>query len=608
MKLRTPGSSFFLISFAIILILSVQCGNEDSVGPDPDPSLHTSVSRTIDENGGEVALGNEAWVTIPPGALDSALVIKITREPDPLNPPANYVSKGFAYSFTPHRYPFNLPVTIGVTYDSEAADPGMMRLDDDTDASWEPVGSADCTEGTATCESSTFSILSVTSFQPLEEVYVSTDSQGPYSAGTSDDPLPTISAGIQTSLAAGVPYPPVKVAAGTYDEFIEFAEGVSIQGGLDGETWEHPSEAGSNTVVGRGNVSAYAVGITESTRIAGLVVVAYDATVSSTSSIALRVVDCGEGLKFVNCRFMSGRGADGSPGSDGSKGGDGGRGGDAGIGQPVRWHGGAGGTGPLVGGGGGNGCWLIPGIMGAAGGGWMCGGLGGSGAIPPSVAIVGGNGGWGANGANGSKGTTDGTAAMDTWSPSYAGNGSQGAVGCGGGGGGGGSHLTDVNWAMGGGGGGGGGNGGGPGTGGRGGGSSIAVYLWNSSPVFEDCQFYSGEGGRGGIGGNGGDRGIGGDPGISYGGSLSDKGARGGWGGHGGLGGSGGGGAGGNSFCVYRFGTACLNADFSGCNTWDFHPGQVGRGGAGGQAVDHISEGTQAPRGDDGLSGIIGPE
>ena len=190
MKLRSFRSNFFIIFIVVTLILSVQCGNEDSVGPDPDPSLHVSVSKTIDENGGEVALGDEAWVTIPPGALDSALVITITREADPLNPPANYVSKGFAYSFMPHRYTFNLPVTIGVAYDSEAADPGMVRLDDDVDTSWEPVGSADCTEGTATCNSSTFSILSVTSFQALEEVYVSTDSQGPSAAGTRDDPLP----------------------------------------------------------------------------------------------------------------------------------------------------------------------------------------------------------------------------------------------------------------------------------------------------------------------------------------------------------------------------------------------------------------------------------
>lgn len=608
MTFQTRRSYLFLIPLILILILSVQCGNDSSVGPGPEPPPQNSASKTIDENGGELALGDEAWVNIPAGALDSALVITITRVLEPLNPPANYVSQGAAYSFTPHRYPFNVPVTIGVTYDGDAADPSMVRLDDDADNSWEPVGGADCSDGTATCSSSTFSILSVTSFQALDEVYVSTDSQGPNAAGTREDPLASISGGIEASLAAGAPYPPVMVASGTFAELVEFAEGVSVQGGLDGETWEYSSEPVSYSIVDLGPNYARATGITDSTRIAGLVLVARDATVESTSSVALHVVDCAEGLRFVNCRFIAGKGADGSSGNNGSKGGDGGRGGDAGENEPVHWHGGAGGSGSLAGGGGGNGCVAIPGIMGAAGAGFMCGGLGGSGAIPPSVAIVGGNGGWGGNGANGARGTSDGVASSDGWWPSYAGNGNGGAVGCGGGGGGGGSHLWDVNSAMGGGGGGGGGYGGAPGSGGRGGGSSFAVFLWDSSPVFVNCEFYSGEGGHGGKGGDGGERGLGGDPGISYGGSWSDRGARGGYGGHGGLGGSGGGGAGGNSFCVYRFGSVCENADFSACNTWDFHPGPVGRGGAGGQAVDSISEGVQAPRGDDGLSGIIGPE
>jgi hypothetical protein len=606
MKLRTPRPYFLLITYVIILILSVQCGNDGSVGPDTDPIPQSSVSKTIDENGGEVALGDEAWVIIPAGALDSAQVITITRLAEPLNPPANYASKGNAYSFTPHSYPFNLPVTICVTYDENAADPSMVRLDDEADTSWESIGNAACAAGTATCGSSTFSILSVTSFQALEEVYVSTDSKGPDAAGTKEDPLPGINIGIQTSIAAGAPCPPVMVAVGAYNELLEFGDGVSVHGGLDGETWEESSE--SNTIVALGPNYARASGITEVTMIEGLVMVASNATMTSTSSVALHVLNCGDGLRFENCRFIAGKGGDGSPGGNGSIGGNGGRGADAGSNESVHWRGGAGGSGPYQGGKGGNGCWAIPGIPGTAGGGFACGGLGGSGAIPPSVAFVGANGGWGSNGANGAKGTNDGTGETDGWSPEYAGNGNNGAAGCGGGGGGGGSHLFNVNNAMGGGGGGGGAYGGGRATGARGGGSSFAVYLWESSPVFVSCEFFPGEGGQGGKGGNGGARGLGGGYGVSYGGSWSDKGARGGYGGHGGLGGSGGGGAGGHSFCVYRFGDACLNADFSACNSWDFHPGQAGHGGAGGKASDDISEGVQAPRGDEGLTGIIGPE
>ena len=109
------------------------------------------------------------------------------------------------------------------------------------------------------------------------------------------------------------------------------------------------------------------------------------------------------------------------------------------------------------------------------------------------------------------------------------------------------------------------------------------------------------------MGGDGGKRGAGSAGGICYGSTnFWIKGGNGGWGGNGGFGGSGGGGAGGHSFCVYRYGKVCLNADFSGCNPWNWYPGTPGPGGDGGQASNDIAEGPQADGGEVGEAGLIG--
>ncbi|MCK4774099.1 MAG: hypothetical protein KAT30_04915, partial [Candidatus Krumholzibacteria bacterium] len=272
--LRYRKLFFVIILLAFCLSISLQC-SDDAVAPEPDPEPPTqnSVSKTIDQNGGTVALDSEAWVIIPPGALDSALVITITRIADALNPPANYISRGASYGFTPHSYTFNDSVTIGITYepDTVLAAPSMVKLDSDADNSWETVPGARCVAGTVIYKSLTFSILSVNSFQPLEEVYVSIFSQGPSAAGTRGDPLPTISAGIAAAQGAGQPYPPVLVATGTYEESLVLADGVSIQGGLDPETWEFPAEPIEYSVVDLNTTAASAAGITHTTSIAGLV-------------------------------------------------------------------------------------------------------------------------------------------------------------------------------------------------------------------------------------------------------------------------------------------------------------------------------------------------
>ncbi len=601
MSMRFPKPYLGFLSLACCLVFCVQCGG-DAVTPEEEP-VPLSVSKEIGQDGGELALGDEAWVIIPAGALDSTVTITLAKVEDLPNPAPNYILQGSGYSFTPHGYDFNSAVAIGIAYDTTFDEPSLTRLDDEADIDWAPVPDAQFADGFATFSSLTFSIMSVTDFQPLEDVYVSNGSQGPNPTGMSDDPLSTISAGIAVSLGAGEPYPPVLVAVGTYEESLVFEPGVSIHGGLDAETWEWSEDSYSLVIVGA--IAASATEITSPTDISGLELRSLDVTAASTSSIALRVIACGDSLRFLNCRFQSGNGADGSSGEPGSAGADGGRGGDAGTGYgDHHYTGGAGGSGALAGGRGGDGSVIIPGFPGFAGYGAFCGGLGGSGAVIPSVALPGDDGGWGSNGANGDGGTRDGHTEIAGWTPSFAEDGTDGTDGCGGGGGGGGSHLYVV--GMGGAGGGGGGSGGTRGYGGRGGGSSFAIYFWDSDPVFENCTFVTGNGGRGGNGGDGGNLGLRGEWGVSHGGTHSQMGARGGLGGYGGFGGSGGGGAGGNSICAYRVGNVCLSITFDGCQ---WLPGEAGEGGSGGQAVndDLQFEGIPAPDGESGLAIPIGP-
>lgn len=607
MPRRVPGLYVLLIPLAV---LCAQCSSDDTTGLEPSP-IPPGVSETIGPDGGEVWLGTEAWVIIPPLALDHEVEISIARVESPPELPGNHILRGSAYSFTPHGQVFDLPVEINISYTPDATAVGMsaMRLDGEVDVTWAPVSGTRLADGIATIDATTFSILCVTSLRELDAVFVSNSSRGQDAEGSRGDPLLTITEGIQTSQSLGAPYPPVMVATGVYQEAISFVEGISIQGGLDEVTWEPSTEDGARTIVELGTSTARASGINELTEISDLVLVAANATAPAANSVTLHVTDCGEGLQFTNCTFQAGDGADGDAGIPVPNGVAGGDGGNAGVNYNGDHKlGGAGGTGPdnHGGGKGGDGAYTggWPGQAGYPAGlscaGW--GGMGGAGLLPPWTApFPGANGLGGGGGAHGAGGGNDQEGESSGWLAIVAPNNAiGGAPGCGGGGGGGGFYVGPG--GNGGGGGGGGGYGGPPGLGGEGGGSSFAIYLWESAPVFVNCEFITGEGGNGGKGGDGGAGGAGGTGGASVGGAnFWVNGGVGGSGGGGGGGGSGGGGAGGHSFCVYRFGVRCEFADFSGCREEDWHPGTAGLGAPGGN-------GAEARRGADGNKGRTGPE
>ena len=562
------------------------------MAPGPVPSDRVCASRVIGPDGGEVTLG-KARVVIPPGALDNSLEISICEVRSPPNPPANHTLESIGYSFEPYHYEFNESVTVYIDYDTSTAYPSLGRLDNDFDVRWEFAEDAACSEGVATWKGRMLGIYVVTDFLALKEVYVSTRSKGVNAAGTRGDPLPTISAGINASVGAGTPYPPVYVATGTYKDNISLASGVSVCGGYDDASWE--LVAGVRSVVALGKAAVYGEDITDTTRITNIDFRRGDATAPSANSVALHLVSCGEQLQFEGCRFEACDGADGAKGGDGD---DGARGSNGGFASDVT--GGAGGAGCNAGGTGGNGAWMIGG-NGEAGEGPNPGG-GGGGTIVVIVVTTrdaqdGGNGGSGSPGPHGLGGSSAGTATRDEWLPSSGANGTAGT--CGSGGGGGGGAASYLGPGGGGGGGGGGGHGGGGGLGGRGGGSSLAVYLFESKPVFTNCEFVAGVGGTGSSGGNGGSGGSGGDSGfgdISWGGEF---GAKGGKGGRGGDGGGGQGGPGGLSYCVYRAGSVSSGVTIIG---GVFTVGTAGDGGPGGFRGD-----SQAPAGQRGLAGEVGP-
>jgi len=585
-------SSLSRLPLLLGLLVLVQCG-DNPTSPPRRPAAEPSVSKIFDRSGGELALGDEAWIVIPPGALDDSLKVTITKKASPPNLPANFALAGYGYSFEPHHYEFVLPVTVHTVYDTTVAAPSMVKTDDDFDRYWDFLGDASCEDGVASCSAATLGLYGVARFRALETVHVATGSRGMHATGESDDPLPTITAGIEASLQAGRPYPPVLVAAGDYTESLTLHPGISIHGGRDPGTWASVNDAWS--VVDLGMTATYGSGITDTTVVSGLDLRAANTAPPVINSVALQLVSCGEELRFVRCRFLAGRGTDGSRGLDGSDTSSGSRGFNA-----SGASGGDGGPGHHRGGRGGDGKYLIDGQRGTAGEGPYPGGggVGGSGFTREDTGESGFNGGSGDDGANGTGGSSDGLAPATGWVPALGGNGRAGAHGSGGGGGGG---AMSTIWAGGGGGGGGsGGWGATGGFGGRGGGSSFAVYLYDAFPVFERCEFFSGDGGDGGPGGDGGRGGGGGGGGTGA--TLGFvKGGDGGRGGRGGHGGGGQGGPGGSSFCIYRAGSACRDLTLIQAA---FAFGAAGAGGEGGHAA---RTGTAADEGAMGQTGEISP-
>ncbi len=570
---------FFYGALAVILILLIllSCSTKKgTVGPVPPPST----SGTIGPDGGQLTL-NRATIVIGVGALDSAVNFTITELSGPANPPANYLFSEPAYSFEPHQYVFNNYISITINHDTSLSTPTLFYLENGADSLWDSHEGVSYDSAKVTILTNHLSVFTVGEFSPLSTIYVSSTSRGVIAKGTSDDPLPTITLGMQVSEQAGYPYPAVHVAEGTYHEDIIFLDGISVRGGYDAINWSE--KPGAYSVIELQTQAALAASIDSVTTISKLKITANYSVAASGNSIALKIWSSGENLIFDSCWMVAGDGGNGAVGASGGNGNTGSSGGEGtanfgglygGSCTPGGWGGdcsdGSEGFGPLGG---------VGGVLGS---------------IFSPDGSNGGNGGNGTGGANGSIGNL-GYIINAEWTPGKGGDGQEGNNGSGGGGGGGGFSFLQC---IGGGGGGGGGCGGLPGVGGNGGGASIAVFLYDSSPNIRYCRLTAGSGGNGGNGGNGGRGGAGGNGGSGY--SGTSTGGHGGHGGTGGLAGGGHGGPGGISICIFKSGTS-----FPTVNGCDFTIGQPGAGGVGGRQG---GDGSQAGTGQNGTAGETWPD
>jgi|GEM_PF-6108841 len=418
--------------------------------------------------------------------------------------------------------------------------------------------------------------------------------------GTPEQPVPTISFGLQRAIEQG--RNGIKVAAGSYphDQF-RLTPGYDIIGGCDPLTWEPVPGSYSQVVLTR---QVDGVGIRLITRISGLDLVhTPEGILSSYTPAALHLYDCGPALSFEDCRFTAADGGDGVDGvtddyysfvTDGDAGAPGAcaedllaGGGDGGDGYYC--HGAAGGSGGPVG------------MPGSAGGITYCSGIGGAGGAAGSPGIAGEDGHDGQDGAPGANGDLPQVLGHFTGSgfepvPSENGREGDGGQGGGGGGGGGGSPNGSGN---GGGGGGGGGQPGRIGRGGWGGVHSFAVICRNTTSSFKHCDLVAAAGGAGGNGSDGQPGKPGGVGGLG-GNVCSEQVGAGGNGGRGGRGGDSGAGAGGNGGCSYGlYVTGRGQPAMEGCT---INHGEPGQGGAGGLAGDGT---TTAPDGMNGTGGEI---
>ena len=408
-----------------------------------------------------------------------------------------------------------------------------------------------------------------------DAVFVAPDGNDDSLTGTPDAPKKTINSAIFLAASQGKPH--VYVSVGTYPKKLTLSSGISIYGGYNRHMVDSNSPIGWGrsmdyivTISSSENIGINASFIGEPTRLQMLSVQAYGTSQDDVSSYGIysRKADALV-LEYIDIAVGDGR--NGQPGfSDGERGRDAndGENGQSGREDDGSWY--CSGQGkPGIGLGGNSvcssrggsggyscktssssGCSGFCGEQGSAGACSGCGNQGGSG----SSGCDGDN---GYAGSHGSGGSNEGTIANNKWVPNPGQQGSPGGTGGGGGGGGGGGSrgggiFNCDDYGGTGGGGGGGGCGGGGGAGGEGAGSSIGIFLYESSLELHHITITTGDGGTGGSGRGGGVAGRGGDGGeggADYQGGY--PGGYGGDGGNGGRGGSGGGGQGGNSIGLF---------------------------------------------------------
>ncbi len=155
---------------------------------------------------------------------------------------------------------------------------------------------------------------------PEEGVYVDVATGSDTNPGTQALPARTIGRGIELASASFSPKS-VFISNGTYEETVALANGVSLYGGFAASAgWARDATLYTTEIRG-GTVAMTATGITATTYLDGLVIVAATATNAGESSIGL-LASATTGLLVHATTVRGGAGAPGVAGAGGMSGGD----------------------------------------------------------------------------------------------------------------------------------------------------------------------------------------------------------------------------------------------------------------------------------------------
>lgn len=130
--------------------------------------------------------------------------------------------------------------------------------------------------------------------------------------GTRAKPFATIAAGLEGAIAQSKR---VYVCAGTFNESVKVANGISMVGGLDCSKPTWPPSTERTRVISPTSPAITADSISAATRIESFEIVAPDGTEQSPTSIGLRAKDAGA-LVVAKSRIVAGKGKDGAAGTD----------------------------------------------------------------------------------------------------------------------------------------------------------------------------------------------------------------------------------------------------------------------------------------------------
>jgi len=155
--------AFAGLSVGLVLGLA-GCG-DDSGGASNGGDTYTgksSAAGEIGEAGGTLELDDGAKLTVPEGALAKRKTVSVQRvsvSEVPLPDGLSLASK--AYAFEPHGTKFDKAVTLTLPFDASAKGTVVLKLDDESDETWEEVDGARFYDDVATVQTRSFSIYGV---------------------------------------------------------------------------------------------------------------------------------------------------------------------------------------------------------------------------------------------------------------------------------------------------------------------------------------------------------------------------------------------------------------------------------------------------------------